>query len=88
MKFGQWIINVKVEHVVSVFVLSLAFAYLFYISSNKLPADKVNIVGDIKMTALTVVTLIVNYYFGPSRTKKDDKNEGTKENTTGNNEPA
>lgn len=81
MKFTEWMRNVKVEHVMSIFILLIAFSFLYFFSSSKLPADKISLVGDIKMTMLTIVTLIVNYYFGPSRTKGKE-NETTKENTT------
>jgi hypothetical protein len=86
MKFTEWMRNIRVEHVISVFVLSVAFTYLFYVSTSKLPTDKVTLIGDIKMTMLTIVTLIVNFYFGPSRSKKEDKtttNETDKTNAEG-----
>lgn len=56
------------------YVLTFCFAYLFYISSSRLPVDKASLISDVKMGVIGTITLVCGFYFGSSRSsaKKDE----------------
>ena len=83
----DWIKSLKVEHIIAFYVLTFCFAYLFYISSSRLPNDKAQLISDVKIGVIGTITLVCGYFFGSSRgsEKKDEVIRKAAENTIDNN---
>lgn len=66
--------NTKIRDVLAIIVVLLCFSYFFYISLSHYNArDNIN-VGDIKTAMVSIMTVVLTYYFGTSKssTEKDE----------------
>lgn len=65
--------NIKLNfaNILALYVVTLIFAFFFYVCSNKFPVALLKDIGDIKIALITVLTGIVAYYFGSSKSSKD-----------------
>lgn len=52
-------------------VVATCFVYFFYISSSRFPVAMIKEISDIKIAMITIVTGIISYYFGSSKSSKD-----------------
>lgn len=58
-------------NVLAFYVVTLIFVFFFYLCSSRFPIALLKDVGDIKIALITVLTGIVAYYFGSSKSSKD-----------------
>lgn len=65
--------NIKINfaNFLAFMVVAACFTYFFYISSSKFPAAMIKDISDIKIAMITIVTGIISYYFGSSKSSKD-----------------
>lgn len=67
--------NIRIHFVnfLGFYIITLCFAFFFYISSSHFPAALLKEISDIKIAMITIVSGVISYYYGSSKGK--DKEE-------------
>lgn len=65
--------EIKIQNALAIVVILLCFAFFFYISSSKFPTALQNNISDLKIAMITMVTAIISYYFGASKSKPNEQ---------------
>jgi hypothetical protein len=60
---------------IALLIVLLCFFYFYYISSARFPQALLKDISDIKMAMVSLVTMVIGYYFGAS--KKSEPSEKT-----------
>lgn len=63
--------EVKMQNVLALIVIILCFGYFYYISSARFPINLLKDISDLKIAMITMVTAIISYYFGSSKSKQE-----------------
>lgn len=77
-------IKINFNNLLALCILCVCFSYFFWISGSKVPETNHNI-GEIKTAMISIVMLIVGFYFGSSKSssKKDDTIQQMQNNLDG-----
>lgn len=67
----NWKENITFTNLLALLIVLMCFGYFFYISSSSFPLALLKDIGDIKIAMITIVTGIMSYYFGSSKSSKD-----------------
>lgn len=63
--------DINFANVLAFYIVTACLFYFFYISSNNFPIALVKEISDIKIAMITIMTGIISYYFGSSKSSKD-----------------
>lgn len=69
--------EIKIQNALAIMVVLLCFGYFFYISSSKFPSALLKDISDLKIAMITMVTAIISYYFGASKSKPNEQQKQT-----------
>lgn len=71
----EWIKNIKFRfnfaNFLAFYIVTFCMIFFFYISSNRFPVALVKEISDVKIALITVMTGIISYYFGSSKSSKE-----------------
>jgi hypothetical protein len=75
-------ITVSFRDLIALLIILLCFFYFYYISSARFPQALLKDISDIKMAMVSLVTMVIGYYFGASKKTETDDGSRTPGNET------